>query len=107
MFKFKFKKKSDATENFNDRELVAANSKYVGVLLAIVEDEDEKASLLKLQDELKYLTPSPNEKVAGYDKKIKDMLDDMRVLFQKKEHAKIAQALREVRETIALRNTLI
>ena len=107
MLFFKKKKSKTAEQNYEDRELVMANSKFVEVLLVLTDDATLKADLTKLQDELKYLTASAKKQVLDYDTKIKNLLDDMRIELKKGNADKTAKMVGDVRELIALRNTQI
>ena len=104
---FRRKKNNAANKNFEDRELIARNSKLIDALLVLTDEENLKADLKKLQEELKFLIPSPNDKVYEYDKKIGNSIDDIRILLKKGDNAKASKMLRDVRELISMRNTLI
>ena len=104
-----FKKRKMAANNKEDRELIEFNSKSIGVLLALTEDQALQEDLKKIQEELKFLIPSPEEKIFDFDKKIKAKIEDMKILFTKnsdgKMEAKISGAIRELKVLIAERNS--
>ena len=104
-----FEKRKMAAKNKEDRELIEFNSKSIGVLLALTEDQALQENLKKIQEELKFLIPSPEGKIFDFDKKIKAKIEDMKILFTKnsdgKMESKINGAIRELKVLIAERNS--
>ncbi len=81
-----FRKKTKAEKNYNDRELVEKNALRADVLIAMVVDCPEAVKLLeKVKEQLKYLQPSDKKDVYDYDCKIKNMLEDGKIDFNKVE----------------------
>lgn len=79
-----FFKKKQSTAVQEDRELVAKNEKSIEALIVLAGDnEDFKKQLRLLQEKLKYLTPS--ETVKDYDKKIRNEIEDLRIILNKSE----------------------
>lgn len=104
-----FKKRRMAADNKEDRELIEFNSKSIDVLLTLTENEELQAELRKIQEEIKFLIPSPDGKIFDFDKKIKAQIEDMKILFTKnadgKMESKIKDAIRELKVLIAERNS--
>lgn len=93
------------------KDLIAANAQSVEVLLVLAEGKEETVKQLKsLQDKLRYLTPSTDEKVKAIDEKIKGELGDLKIeLNKKKEEEKDDKAsahLENIRMKIAERSVL-
>ena len=91
------------------KDLIAANAQAVEVLLILAEGKENTIGQLKLlQDKLKYLSPSTNEKVKAIDEKIKDELGDLKIELNKKKDEskddKVAACLENVRIKIAERS---
>ncbi len=75
-----------AEKTLDDRELIAENSKAVEALFVLAEDNASLVEELKaLQEKLKYLMPSDDSKVTEYDKKIKNLIGDMRIALTKSD----------------------
>lgn len=104
-----FKKRRMAADNKEDRELIDFNSKSIDVLIALTENAAFQSELKKIQEEIKFLIPSSENKVYDYDKKIKAHIEDMKILFTKnsegKMDSKISDAMRELNVLIAERNS--
>ena len=97
----------------NERELISHNERAVESLIVLAKDDEEMVQELKsLQSKIKYLTPSDNGKVADCDKKIKNLIEDMRIILIKADKksddenllAKAASILQQIKLTIADRN---
>lgn len=105
---FRRRKKTEAEKTLDDRELVAANSKAVEALIVLAKDNEEIATELKdLQEKLKYLIPSDDPKVTDYDKKIKNLIGDMRIALTKsdgEESKKTENILTDLKLAVADRN---
>lgn len=78
-----FGKKTSAKANSEDLNLIESNAQSVGVLMSETEDADFRAALKKLQEELKYLMPSVNPRVYDCDKKIRNLLEDLKIALVK------------------------
>lgn len=104
-----FKKKKVADKTKDDRELVAENSKAVDALIILAENDEEIVNELRLlQEKLKYLIPSGDEKVFGFDKTIKGKLGDLRIVLVKAEEncgRKAMQLITDIKVVIADRQT--
>lgn len=92
------------------KDRIAANAQTIEVLLVLAKGkEDTIAELKAIQDKLKYLSPSTNEKVKEIDEKIKDELGDLKIELNKKKEEekddKAAAHLENLRLKIAERST--
>lgn len=106
-----FRRKKVADKVKEDRELVETNSKAVEALVVLAEDNAELISELKdLQEKIKYLIPVENSKVVDCDKKIKNLIGDLRIALTKsdgEESKKVSNILTDIKLAIADRNTKI
>ena len=111
MFGRKRRKMGEKTQD--DRELISHNERAIESLIVLAKDDEELVQeLKKLQEKIKYLTPSDNSKVADCDKKIKNLIEDMRIVLVKADKkgdeetlpAKAASILQQIKLTIADRN---
>lgn len=108
------KKKGNKTEKevVNDsKDLVAANAQTIEVLLVLADGkEDLCRELREMQDKLKYLTPSTDERVKQIDEKIRGELGDLKIELSKKKPEdkddKAAAHLDNIRVKIAERSVL-
>ena len=93
----------------DDRELIATNAKSIEALIVLSEDNDEVIDELKdLQEKIKYLMPSTDAKVVDYDKKIKNLIGDLRIALTKsdgEETKKTTGIITDIKLAIADRNT--
>ena len=92
------------------KDLIAANAQSIDVLLVLARGKDNTCKQLKaLQDKLKYLTPSTNEKVKDIDEKIKDEIGDLKIELNKKREEekddKVESHLENILLKIAERST--
>ena len=79
---FRRKKASEKVEN--NRELISHNARSMEALVVLArEDEELKQKFRKLEEKIKYLTPSTDGKVLDYDKKIKNLIEDLRIVLVK------------------------
>lgn len=77
-----FRRKKDSEKVSEDRQLVSTNEKTVDSLIILAKGNDEFVQQLKLlQEKLKYLTPT--ETAKDYDKKIKNQIEDLRIVLVK------------------------
>ena len=72
------KKKKKASKP-DDRTLIEQNSAAVGTIIAISENAEVKEQLRALQEKLKYLIPSDNDKVYEADEYITYLLREFRI----------------------------
>lgn len=104
-----FKKKKVADKVKEDRELIETNSKSLDALIVIAKDNEVAVNELKgLQEKLKYLIPSDNSKVEDCDKKIKNLIGDLRIALTKadgEETKKATNILTDIKLAVADRNT--
>lgn len=104
-----FGKKKIAQKTMEDRELVAVNAKKVEALKVLAEGNEEMLEqLAAVQEKLKYLIPSEESKVCDADKKIGNLLGDLRIALVKSEGevtAKATDILADIKLAIADRNT--
>lgn len=105
------KRKSVAEKTLDDRELVATNSKAMDALVVLAKDNEDIIEELKsLQETMKYLVPSDDSKVIDYDKKIKNLIGDMRIALTKsdgEDSKKTDELLTDLKLAIADRNTKV
>lgn len=91
-----------------DRELIESNEKSINAIIVLVEGNDELVEKLKeLQVKLKFLVASDNAKVKEADKKIKNLIGDLRIEAGKagsEESKKAEGILRELRACVEDRN---
>ena len=104
-----FRKKKDSTIQIRlDRNLIIANQKSIETLIQISTNEEFNESLKKLQEQIKFLTPSRSEKTYNYDKKIKDAIEDLKIALTKNSDAegnkKIAAIIQDIKVLISDRN---
>ncbi len=75
-----FKKKPESEIVAEDRKLIETNSKTVGKLTMLVENNEELTSKLKdLQEKLKYLKPVNTKEAMEEDRKIGEKIDDLKI----------------------------
>lgn len=105
------KRKSVAEKTLDDRELVATNSKAMDALVVLAKDNEDIIEELKsLQETMKYLVPSDDAKVTDCDKKIKNLIGDMRIALTKsdgEDSKKTDELLTDLKLAIADRNTKV
>ncbi len=104
-----FKKKTCATKNLEDRELIETNSKAMDALFILCENEALLATLKSIKEELTYLSPSTSDKVSHCDKKIKDLIADIKISLTKNagNDPKAESLVKDLRLKIAERSTLL
>lgn len=106
-----FKRKTNAQKNMNDRELIEKNAGAIGTLISIA-SEDMVEELKLLQEEVKYIIPLVDSKAYDIDKKIRNLIDDLKIEIVKakegeKAQTKISGIIRELKLKIAERKALI
>lgn len=82
---FKCKKAKPAEQNKADRDLVETTADLVNVLIVQAGDDEALSKKLKdLQEKIRYMTPSTDDKIISYDKKIQNKITDFKVVMLKK-----------------------
>ena len=104
---FRRKKASEKVED--NRELISSNSRSMESLVVLARDDEElKKKFRQLEEKIKYLTPSTNGKVLDCDKKIKNLIEDLRIVLVKADGEpmppKGENLLRQIELMIADRN---
>lgn len=108
-----FKKKKVSEKVQDDRELISLNERSIEALIVLAKNrEDLIKELRQLQEKLKYLTPSNDAKVSDYDKKIKALIEDLRILLVKADDEKelppkVEGTIQQIRLMMADRNAKI
>lgn len=112
MFGRKRRKMGEKTQD--DRELISHNERAVEALIVLVENDEELVEEFKtLQQKIKFLAATDNGKVIDCDKKIRNLIDDMKIALIKAEkkspeeeglNAKARSILQQIKLTIADRN---
>ena len=76
-----FKKKSNTDMILENKAFIAKMASTVDVLISLVEDDklDIIDGLRHVQDEIKYLNPSSNERVVAMDNVINNKLADIKL----------------------------
>ncbi len=96
---------TDGDRNKEDRDLIAANAASVEALLVLAENNAELISELKeLQEKIKYLMPSVKDDVFELDKKITNLIGDLRIALTKtdgEEDKKTENLVKQIKLTIA------
>ena len=105
-----FRKKKMADKVIEDREFVSRNEKSVEALIVLAgQNEDLQKQLHLLKEKLKYLVPS--EAAKDYDKKIKNQIEDLRIILVRSEGQdlpkKAETILRQIMVLISDRNANI
>ncbi len=82
-----FKKKKEVKEEIDvyieDRKTILLTSQEIDILIELDRNKVFKTALLTVQEELKYLSPRDNVVVYEIDKKIRDKIGELRLLFNK------------------------
>ncbi|MBD5130989.1 MAG: hypothetical protein HDT28_00105 [Clostridiales bacterium] len=103
-----FKKKKSAEKTALDRELVASNSRAVETLIVLSEDEALTNRFNELKEKLKYLIPFEDGDVKSCDKRISNIIDDLRIELSKTKGAvseKTDKLIKDIELAIAARRT--
>lgn len=86
------------------KDIIGFNAQSVNALIVLAGSDPETEHALKmLQDKLRYLTPSTNEKVYAIDEKIKAELGDCKIELSKKRGESDADKLQTHLENIRLK----
>lgn len=105
-----FKKKA-SVKNSMDRELIEKNSGAVDALIVLAYDDQVKAKLKDLKEQIKYIMPLVEEKAYSMDKKISALIGDAKIELSKyngeeKTATKINNLLKEIEVLVAERKAL-
>lgn len=104
-FMRKKRRGTDGDRNKEDRDLIAANAASVEALLVLAENNAELiAELKELQEKIKYLMPSVKDDVFELDKKITNLIGDLRIALTKtdgEEDKKTENLIKQIKLTIA------
>ncbi len=108
MWPFK-KKKTDRDLLLESRTAVSDNAQTIEVLLVLAKGKDALIKELQdLQEKLKYLSPSTEDKVKDIDKKIKNLLGDIKIELNKHREGddvgKTMRILEEIQVNVAERS---
>lgn len=102
-------KKTTSEKVGSNRELISENERSIDALILLAGDNEEIVNKLKeVKEKIKYLIPSDNPKVAEYDTKIKNFIEDMRIALVKAEgefDKKVKSILMQIELAIADRNS--
>lgn len=103
------KKKNKTTVATNDKHDVQAAFARAKHIAALAEEGSEVQKRLNvIAEELQYLSPSSKEEVLKTDKKIENMVDDLRAMVVgKKGDEKILEELKEIDALIVYRKSLL
>ncbi len=106
------KKTSDKVKE--DRELVEFNATSINSLIVLADDGSDDNALIdelkELQEKLKYLIASEKSDVVDKDKKIKNLIEDIKVYLAKGGNDKIAKvesAIKQIKLAVADRSAYI
>lgn len=106
-----FRKKSGrSTEKdilIESKELISKNAQTIEVLKVLASGKQELVSTLNLlEDRLRYLTPSVNEKVVAIDRQINDCLGDFKIALNKNKEDGYEGFVKNIKMLIADRSVL-
>ncbi len=103
--------KKDSEKFLMDRNLIEECEKAVSTLIILSEADDElKSSLKVVKEKVKYLVPSVDDKIYEYDRRIKNLIDDMKIALVEargESNRKVRSVLAEIKVAIADRNARI
>lgn len=104
---FFFKKKA-SVKTHEDRDQIDQNYKAVeGLIVLAGSNADFVAELKELQEKLKYLIATEDKTILGYDKKIGDLIGDMRIALTKGDgeaNKKVDNLMTQIKLAITDRN---
>ncbi len=104
-----FRRKKVAEKTKENQEAIELNSKSIDVLVVLAEGkEDVVAELNDIKEKLTFLLPS--DKAVNVDKKIKNLIGDLKIALTKSEgemSGKVSEIIKEIELAIAERATLI
>ena len=96
----------------DDRTLIAENARAAAALVEYAKSYDALLDeIYRIREKIKYLIPSEDGKIRDYDLKIKDLIEDLRINFEKTEpnepNKKIDSLLVQLKTAIAERDARI
>ncbi len=104
-----FRRKKVAEKTKENQEAIELNSKSIDVLVVLAEGkEDVVAELNDIKEKLTFLLPS--DKAVNVDKKIKNLIGDLKIALTKSEgemSGKVSEIIKEIELAIAERAALI
>lgn len=81
-----FRNRTSSEKSNEDRELISENEKSINSLIVLANNNEEFISTLKsIQERIKYLIPSTDKDILDFDKKIRNIIGDLRILLTKNE----------------------
>lgn len=105
------KKRDKSRVSAEDRELIENNANAVNALIIMSGDNADVIDALKhLQNKLRYLIASDNQKVLKLDGIIQNQLQDMKIYLNKAktiDMSVIDENVREIEVSIVSRNNLV
>ena len=91
-----------------DRELIKQNAAAVDALIVLAEGNTSMTEqLTDMREKIKYLVPVEDGKVSDFDKKIKNLLGDMRIALVKgdgEDTKKTERIMQQIKLAVADRN---
>lgn len=106
-----FKKKKNSEKVKQDRDLISENEKAIDALIILaVNNPDLINEFKQIKEKIKYLIPSEKDNVRDYDKKIKNLIADLRIVLVKNDSEltiKANKILTQIKLAIADRNANI
>lgn len=104
-----FRRKKVAEKTKENQEAIELNSKSIDVLVVLAEGHDDVvAELNELKEKLAFLLPS--DKTVNVDKKIKNLIGDLKIALTKSEgemSGKVSEIIKDIKVSIAERAALI
>ncbi len=106
------KRNKNIDKRKDDRTLIDENTRAAAALVEYAKSYDALLDeLCKIREKIKYLIPSEDGKIRDYDLKIKDLIEDLRINFEKTEpnepNKKIDSLLIQLKTTISERDARI
>lgn len=106
-----FRRGKAADKNKEDRALISSNERAIDALIILSEQNEEmKEDLKAVKEKIKYLVPSAEGKILDFDKKIKNLIEDMRIALVKADgetNKKVESILKDIKLAIADRNAKV
>ena len=104
-----FGRKKESDKVAENREQISVSARSIETLVVLARDNAGLIAELKaLQEQIKYLTPSSDSAVTNCDKKIKNLLEDLRIVLVKADGGqtppKAIDTIMQIKVAIADRN---
>ncbi len=105
-----FHRKTNAEKAGKDKELISLNERSVDALIILAEQSDNEKTISEfkqIKERLKYLIASEKEEILDYDRKIKNLIEDLKIALVKSDGNAEAQAVKlttQIKVAIAERN---